>query len=179
MPLEFKLPAEAAAPLRRFFTTSLWLQVSACAIVAWSLLHGVISITAEEERTSNREGSTPAAASAAAPAADRAASGTSARVGVTFGAARAAAAASSPELAVAPSLADAKLALSTIDVIVTRNDTLDRIFRRLRLNLTNLASLRSLPGVRVALDSLRPGELLHFTHRDGELFGLERRLNET
>src|SRR5215469_12719277 len=130
MPLDFKLPAKAAAPLRRFFTTTLWLQVSACAIVAWSLLHGGISFTAEEQRTSTPEGGTPAAASAAAPAAGSAASGASARTGLSFGAARAAAAASSPELAVTPSLADAKLALSTIDVIVTRNDTLDRIFRR-------------------------------------------------
>ncbi|MBS0367559.1 MAG: M23 family metallopeptidase [Proteobacteria bacterium] len=29
------------------------------------------------------------------------------------------------------------------------------------------------------MDRLRPGELLHLTHRDGELFGLERRLNES
>jgi murein DD-endopeptidase MepM/ murein hydrolase activator NlpD len=147
MPLDFKLAAKAAVPLRRFFTTSLWLQASACAIVAWSLLHGGISFTTEE-----RPAATPKSLSAQA---------------------------STPELAATPSLADAKLALSTIDVIVTRNDTLDRIFRRLKLNLADLASLRSLPGVRVALDSLRPGELLHFTHRDGELFGLERRLNET
>jgi murein DD-endopeptidase MepM/ murein hydrolase activator NlpD len=172
MPLDFKLPAKAAGSLRRFFTTSLWLQASACAIVAWTLLHGGTSFT-------SNQGGTPAAATAETPAADSAASGTFARTGLAFDAARAAAAASSPELAVTPSLADAKLALSTIDVIVTRNDTLDRIFRRLKLNLTDLASLRSLPGVRVALDSLRPGELLHFTHRDGELFGLERRLNET
>src|SRR5215469_13072190 len=179
MPLDFKLAAKAAAPLRRLFTMRLWLQVSACAIVAWSLLHGGISFTAEEHSTSNPEGGTPAATTGAAPAADSGASGASAHTRLTFGAARAAAAASSPELAVTPSFADAKLALSTIDVIVTRNDTLDRIFRRLKLNLTDLASLRTLPGVRVALDSLRPGELLHFTHRDGELFGLERRLNET
>jgi len=64
-------------------------------------------------------------------------------------------------------------------VIVTRNDTLDRIFRRLKLNLADLASLRSLPGLRARLDSLRPGEALHFTHKDGALFGLERRLNES
>jgi murein DD-endopeptidase MepM/ murein hydrolase activator NlpD len=42
-----------------------------------------------------------------------------------------------------------------------------------------LASLRGLPGVRATLDSLRPGELLHFTHKEGQLFGLERRLNES
>jgi murein DD-endopeptidase MepM/ murein hydrolase activator NlpD len=83
------------------------------------------------------------------------------------------------QLASTPTLADAELALSRIDVIVTRNDTLDRIFRRLKLSLSDLASLRSLPGVRANLDSLRPGELLHFKHRDGQLFGLERRLSES
>jgi murein DD-endopeptidase MepM/ murein hydrolase activator NlpD len=89
------------------------------------------------------------------------------------------AAAATPSLASTSSLEAAQIAFSTIDVIVTRNDTLDRIFRRLKLNLADLASLRSLPGVRTALDSLRPGELLHFTHREGELFGLERRLSDT
>jgi murein DD-endopeptidase MepM/ murein hydrolase activator NlpD len=89
------------------------------------------------------------------------------------------AAAANPSLAGTAPLESAKLALSTIDVIVTRNDTLDRIFRRLKLNLADLASLRNLPGVRTTLDSLRPGELLHFTHREGELFGLERRLSDT
>src|SRR5204862_498283 len=86
---------------------------------------------------------------------------------------------SSPQLAAAPGLAEARLALSTIDVIVTRNDTLDRIFRRLKLNLADLASLRSLPGLQARLDSLRPGEALRFTHKDGLLFGLERRLSES
>ncbi|MEJ0006590.1 MAG: hypothetical protein WDM77_09565 [Steroidobacteraceae bacterium] len=36
--------------------------------------------------------------------------------------------------------------LSTIRVIVSRNDTLDHIFRRLALSLSDLASLRSLPA---------------------------------
>ena len=99
--------------------------------------------------------------------------------GTGLAASAARAATTTPSLAGAPSLESAQMALSTIDVIVTRNDTLDRIFRRLKLNLTDLASLRSLPGVRTALDSLRPGELLHFTHREGELFGLERRVSDT
>jgi murein DD-endopeptidase MepM/ murein hydrolase activator NlpD len=73
----------------------------------------------------------------------------------------------------------ASFGLSTIDVIVSRNDTLDHIFRRLKLNLADLASLRSLPGLKARLDSLRPGEALRFRHRDGALFGLERRLNES
>lgn len=65
-----------------------------------------------------------------------------------------------------------------IDVIVNRNDTLDHIFRKLNLSLADLAFLRGLPGIKSHLDSLRPGESLHFTRRDTELDGLERRLNE-
>lgn len=69
------------------------------------------------------------------------------------------------------------LGAETIEVIVSRNDTLDRIFRRLKLDLADLASLRSLPGLKSALDKLRPGEALHLIHRDGELFGFERQLS--
>jgi len=69
-------------------------------------------------------------------------------------------------------------AAATLDVIVNRNDTLDRIFRKLNLSVADLAFLRALPGIKTALDRLRPGESLHFTYRDTELDGLERRLNE-
>ena len=66
---------------------------------------------------------------------------------------------------------------STIEVIVSHNDTLDRIFRRLKLDLSDLASLRDLPGLKSGLDKLRPGEALHLIHRDGSLFGFERQLS--
>jgi murein DD-endopeptidase MepM/ murein hydrolase activator NlpD len=66
---------------------------------------------------------------------------------------------------------------STTRVIVNRNDTLDRIFRRLSLSLADLASLRSLPGIRAHLDRLRPGEALTLKSKSGNLVGLERRLN--
>src|SRR3954447_19317010 len=66
----------------------------------------------------------------------------------------------------------------TTDVIVVRNDTLDRIFRKLNLNLTDLANLRAQPGIKTHLDNLRLGESLHFVYRDDELDGFERRLNE-
>jgi murein DD-endopeptidase MepM/ murein hydrolase activator NlpD len=72
---------------------------------------------------------------------------------------------------------EASLAGATIEVIVSRNDTLDRIFRRLKLDLADLASLRNLPGLKAQLDRLRPGEALRLIHRDGALFGLERRLS--
>ena len=67
---------------------------------------------------------------------------------------------------------------TTLDIVVGRNDTLDRIFRKLQLNLTDLANLRSLPGIRTHMDNLRLGESLHFVYRDDELDGFERRLNE-
>jgi murein DD-endopeptidase MepM/ murein hydrolase activator NlpD len=71
------------------------------------------------------------------------------------------------------------LGASTIEVVVSRNDTLDRIFRRLKLNLADLASLRALPGLKSGLDKLRPGEALRLVHRDGSLFGLERQLSHS
>jgi murein DD-endopeptidase MepM/ murein hydrolase activator NlpD len=67
---------------------------------------------------------------------------------------------------------------ATIDLVVGRNDTLDRIFRKLQLNLTDLANLRGMPGIKTHMDNLRLGESLHFVYRDGELDGFERRLNE-
>ncbi len=74
---------------------------------------------------------------------------------------------------------EANLAFSTIDVVVRRNDTMDQLFRRLELNLADLASLRNLPELRSQVDRLRPGEMLRFMHRDGDLVGLERKLSDS
>lgn len=74
---------------------------------------------------------------------------------------------------------EASLGFSTIEVVVSRNDTMDRLFRRLELNLGDLASLRALPDLRTQVDRLMPGEKLLFTHRDGELVGLERKLSDS
>jgi len=156
MALHFKLP--------RMPSPIFWLQAAACAIVGWSLLHGGLAVGSGESAppaTATPDSSSVVPPADAAPSASPAA---------------APAGAAAPQLAAAPSLG---VALSRIDVIVTHNDTLDRIFRRLKLNLADLASLRSLPGLRAGLDSLRPGEALRLTHKDGQLFGLERRLNES
>lgn len=80
-----------------------------------------------------------------------------------------------PQLA-APSLAPG---LATIEVIVRRNDTLDRIFRQFELSLSDLANMRALTEVRRALDRLMPGEQLRLTHREGTLVSLERDLSLT
>ena len=143
-------PAKTLPAWVRWPRPTFWLQAGACAVVCWSLLHGSVQI-APPAAPSQPAAATPAAA-APAP---------------------------TVQLAAASPLADAEAALSRIDIVVARNDTLERIFRRLKLDLADLASLRSLPGVREALDSLRPGEALRVTHKDGSLYGLERRLNET
>jgi murein DD-endopeptidase MepM/ murein hydrolase activator NlpD len=74
---------------------------------------------------------------------------------------------------------EANLAFSTIEVVVSQNDTMDRLFRHFELNLADLASLRGLPELRNQFDRLKPGELLRFTHRGGELVGLERKLSDS
>jgi murein DD-endopeptidase MepM/ murein hydrolase activator NlpD len=177
MPRDFKLAAKVPGLLRPLCSMTFWLQAGAFAIVAGSLLHGGITFRSAEPPAGVSRLASAAAAAAAVSAATAGGAIDSNPAGTAL-TASAAGAAASPSLASAPALEGAQLALSTIDVIVARNDTLDRIFRRLKLNLADLASLRSLPAVRSALDSLRPGELLRFTHHEGELFGLERRLNE-
>jgi len=65
----------------------------------------------------------------------------------------------------------------TVDVIVGANDTLERIFRKLELSVTDLATLRALPDIRRRLDRLYPGETLKFGVRDKQLVSLERQLS--
>lgn len=65
----------------------------------------------------------------------------------------------------------------TVDVIVGSNDTLEQIFRKLKLSVTDLATLRALPDLRRNLDRLYPGELLKFGVRDDQLVSLERQLS--
>jgi murein DD-endopeptidase MepM/ murein hydrolase activator NlpD len=69
--------------------------------------------------------------------------------------------------------------LALIEVVVQRDDTLDRIFRRLQIRLTDLQNVRALAGVRTFLDRLNPGEHLKVLQRDGALFGLSRRVSLT
>jgi murein DD-endopeptidase MepM/ murein hydrolase activator NlpD len=77
----------------------------------------------------------------------------------------------------APSTTSPGVIGSSIEVIVSQNDTMDRIFRRLELDIADLATLRSLPELRAKLDRLYPGESLKFVHQDGELLALERQLS--
>lgn len=64
-----------------------------------------------------------------------------------------------------------------VQVVVERSDTLDRIFRRLELSLSDLASMLALDDVKQALSRIRPGDMLTFAKRDGQLVGLTRPLS--
>jgi murein DD-endopeptidase MepM/ murein hydrolase activator NlpD len=67
----------------------------------------------------------------------------------------------------------------TMEFVVRRNDTLDRIFRQLKLDLNDLANIRQLPGIRDQLDQLRPGDTIKVTHDDGTVYALSRRISDT
>jgi len=67
----------------------------------------------------------------------------------------------------------------SVEYTVQRNDTLDAIFRTVGLDLSELAELRSRPEVRRALDFVRPGDIITFTHIDGALQSLNRQISNT
>ena len=135
------------------FAKSRWVQLGGCALLALVVVRG-----SELWRKD--------ATAASADSATHAASGS----GVNT-----AAAPISAKLPAAPT--QASLGLSTVEVIVGANDTMERIFRRLELSLSELASLRAMPGLRAKLDRLYPGELLKIDLRGPTLFALERRLS--
>lgn len=67
----------------------------------------------------------------------------------------------------------------TLEFVVRRNDTMDRIFRQLKLSLNDLANIRDVPGVRQSLDRLRPGDTIKLTHDEGTVYELTRRISDT
>lgn len=69
--------------------------------------------------------------------------------------------------------------VKTVEFVVRRNDTLEKIFRQLQLSLQDLALIRQLPEVNRALEMLKPGERITLDHTEGALQGLTRRLNDT
>ena len=62
---------------------------------------------------------------------------------------------------------------------VRRNDTLERLFRRHKLDLEDLVALRQLRGVRRSLDRIHPGDKFNVVHDDGAVLALKRRVSET
>lgn len=64
-----------------------------------------------------------------------------------------------------------------VEIIVKRNDTLDQIFRRMQLSLTDLANIRAIDTARQALDRIRPGDILTVFTRDNQIVALQRPLS--
>ena len=78
----------------------------------------------------------------------------------------------------APVVQQASMA-SIVEVVIGRNDTLDGVFRRLTLNLGDLATIRHLPGIRQSLDFLKPGDAIKVKHTAGDIQELTRKVSET
>ena len=68
---------------------------------------------------------------------------------------------------------------ANVEYTVQRNDTLDQIFRSVGIDMAALAELRQRPEVRRALDIVRPGDIITFTHVDGALQSLNRQISNT
>jgi len=66
-----------------------------------------------------------------------------------------------------------------VDFIVRRNDTLEQIFRRLKLSASDLNAILGLTGVRQTLNQIRPGDKVTVVHEDGAIHALNRRISET
>jgi murein DD-endopeptidase MepM/ murein hydrolase activator NlpD len=64
-------------------------------------------------------------------------------------------------------------------VRVGRNDTLDAIFRRLALDMADLAVIRQMPGVRPSLDNLKPGDAIELRHSGARIEEFTRQVSET
>jgi murein DD-endopeptidase MepM/ murein hydrolase activator NlpD len=80
---------------------------------------------------------------------------------------------------VPPAIAQPASVGATVEVTVGRNDTLDGIFRRMALDKADLAAIRQLPGIRQALDFLKPGDAIRLRHTDGAIEELTRKVSET
>ena len=68
---------------------------------------------------------------------------------------------------------------ANVEYTVQRNDTLDQIFRSVGIDMAALVELRQRPEVRRALDIVRPGDIITFTHVDGALQSLNRQISNT
>jgi murein DD-endopeptidase MepM/ murein hydrolase activator NlpD len=81
-----------------------------------------------------------------------------------------------------PTLSAAQAATPTgsaaVEVRVGRNDTLDAIFRRMALDIADLAAIRQMPGIRASLDYLKPGDAIELKHTGGRIEELTRKVSE-
>ena len=77
-----------------------------------------------------------------------------------------------------PPIVPAEPPSTIVDLLVKRGDTLEILFRRNGLSLTDLAAMVALPDASGALRILRPGDRLEIAHRDGQVLSLRRELDD-
>jgi murein DD-endopeptidase MepM/ murein hydrolase activator NlpD len=94
---------------------------------------------------------------------------------ITAPAATPAGAPSAPPVAVAPEPAPTG---TRLELSVQRGDTLEQLFRRNDLSLTDLAAMAALPDAKAALRLLKPGDRLQITHDSGQIVSLTRELDD-
>jgi murein DD-endopeptidase MepM/ murein hydrolase activator NlpD len=78
----------------------------------------------------------------------------------------------------APALPTLDPTAAILDLLVERGDTLEILFRRNGLSLTDLAAMVALPDASAALRILKPGDRLEIAHREGQVLSLQRELDE-
>ncbi|MFL6652465.1 MAG: M23 family metallopeptidase [Sulfurifustaceae bacterium] len=66
-----------------------------------------------------------------------------------------------------------------IDFVVRRDDTLERIFRALKLSLNDLTAILGVPAARQNLAQIKPGAQITVVHADGAVKSLSYRTSET
>lgn len=73
----------------------------------------------------------------------------------------------------------ADAAASVVELVVSRGDTLERLFRRNQLNLGDLAAMVRLRDVADHLKLLRPGDTIRVEHRDGAVLSMLRQIDRS
>lgn len=68
---------------------------------------------------------------------------------------------------------------SKVDVVVRRNDTIEGIFRQLKLSAADLSTVLNVPGVGASFTQLQPGDKLTVVHDRGVLNAINRHISET
>ena len=73
---------------------------------------------------------------------------------------------------------DANPEFDTLELIVARNDTLDALFRRNGLSISDLAAMLDIPLASEPLRRLMPGDRLNVVHSGSAIISLERELRD-
>jgi murein DD-endopeptidase MepM/ murein hydrolase activator NlpD len=86
--------------------------------------------------------------------------------------------AAAPDTPTPGAAAQAASEFDTLELIVARNDTLDALFRRNGLSISDLAAMLDIPLAAEPLRRVIPGDRLSVVHQGAEIIQLERELRD-